>query len=52
MGNYTRVGGDGGEGRVRIDCSSCNGFAQGSADAEIALQDASSPAPGHSESPE
>jgi hypothetical protein len=52
QGDYTRIGGDGGEGRVRIDCSSCNGFAQGSADAESALNDAAEPTPGHSESPE
>jgi len=50
--DYTRVGGDGGAGRVRIDCSLCNGYLQGSSDAETALDDAAEPSPGHSESPE
>ncbi len=53
LGNSSnlRVGGDGGQGRVRIDCTTCNGFAHGGTDADTALVDAASPDPGHSVSP-
>ena len=50
--SYIRAGGDGGYGRVRIDCSDCNGYSSGSTDAESALQDASEPDPGYSTTPE
>ena len=46
-----RAGGDGGDGRVRIDCNTCNGAALGSAAADAALDAASVPDPGHSVSP-
>jgi hypothetical protein len=46
-----RAGGDGGDGRVRIDCSTCNGAAQGTATADAALDAASAPDPGHSAAP-
>ena len=42
-----RAGGDGGEGRVRVDCDTCNGYAGGDASAETALNAASEPDPGH-----
>ncbi len=48
---HIRHGGDGGEGRVRIDCVSCNGNAWGTSAADSALDDASEPDPGHSEEP-
>ncbi|MFH1469196.1 MAG: putative metal-binding motif-containing protein, partial [Pseudomonadota bacterium] len=48
---HLRVGGDGGYGRVRIDCNTCNGYAQGSGLASIALDDAAEPDPGYSSSP-
>ncbi len=48
---HTRVGGDGGDGRVRIDCNSCNGFSHGSSDANDALDDAAEPDPGYSGTP-
>jgi hypothetical protein len=41
---HIRFGGDGGVGRVRIDCNVCNGFAP--ADAVPAMADASDPDPG------
>ncbi len=47
-----REGGDGGVGRVRIDCQVCNGAQQGSADASSALVLASEPDPEWSEAPE
>jgi hypothetical protein len=46
-----RVGGDGGDGRVRIDCTTCNGSAQGSAAATTALDAASAPDAGYSAAP-
>ena len=46
--SYIRAGGDGGDGRIRIDCNTCGGYAQGSSEAETALQSGCSPAPGHS----
>ena len=46
-----RRGGDGGVGRVRIDCLACNGAAQGSAAAATALQAAADPDPGFSAAP-
>ncbi len=49
--SYDRHGGDGGEGRVRLDCATCNGAAQGSEDATEALNEASTPDPGYSEAP-
>ncbi len=48
---HLRAGGDGGYGRVRIDCNSCNGYAQGSADANRELEAASEPDPGYSSTP-
>ena len=50
--SYIRAGGDGGEGRVRIDCHTSGGYAQGTTEAEAALDDGSSPAPEHSSTPE
>lgn len=50
--SYIRAGGDGGDGRVRIDCHTCGGYAQGTTEAEAALDAGSSPAPGHSSTPE
>ena len=43
---HARFGGDGGVGRVRLDCSTCGGFAQGSVDADAWLAAASDPDPG------
>ncbi len=48
---HERLGGDGGDGRVRIDCNTCNGYSQGTPDAASALQDAAEPDPGHSDNP-
>ena len=48
---YTRIGGDGGEGRVRIDCNTCNGYSQGSSGAKTELKAASAPDPGYSTTP-
>ena len=48
---HERLGGNGGYGRVRIDCSSCNGFDQGTPEAATALEAASEPDPGWSQSP-
>ena len=47
--DFERAGGDGGVGRVRIDCDVCGGFDQGTPDATAALQAASEPDPGWSE---
>ncbi len=44
-----RVGGNGGYGRIRIDCEICNGHKQGSDEAQQALIEAAEPDPGHSE---
>ena len=49
--SYTRVGGDGGYGRVRVDCNTCNGYSNGSTDAETELGAASEPDPGYSTNP-
>ena len=49
--SYIRAGGDGGEGRVRVDCATCNGAAQGTAAASAALADACDPDPGASSTP-
>ena len=46
-----RAGGDGGDGRVRIDCATCNGSSQGSVGATSALNAASAPDAGHSAAP-
>ena len=48
---HLRAGGDGGVGRVRIDCEVCNGFDVSEASAEEALAAASEPDPGTSVSP-
>lgn len=48
---HIRAGGDGGEGRVRIDCNTCNGYVQGTSAADAALAAVSTPAPGWSEAP-
>ena len=49
---HIRHGGDGGEGRVRIDCVTCNGSAWGTASADAALDDMAEPDPGYTEQPE
>ena len=49
--SHIRVGGDGGEGRVRIDCVTCNGYSNGTTSAETELDDAAEPNPGYSETP-
>ncbi len=49
--SHVRIGGNGGYGRVRIDCSTCNGATQGSTSASSALADASAPDPGASSTP-
>ena len=46
-----RRGGNGGVGRVRIDCTTCNGFAAGSAAAATALGSASTPDAGYAGTP-
>ncbi len=48
---YERYGGDGGLGRVRVDCQTCNGAEPGSAAASEALGLACEPDPGWSEAP-
>ena len=48
---HTRLGGNGGWGRVRIDCSSCNGFDQGTPEATTVLEAVSAPDPGWSDWP-
>ena len=42
---------DGGDGRVRIDCTVCNGETQGTAAADAALNDAAAPDVGYSSTP-
>jgi hypothetical protein len=49
--SHLRHGGDGGWGRVRIDCNTCNGYTWGSGGASTALEDASEPDPGYSTTP-
>ncbi len=49
--SYERYGGDGGPGRVRVDCQLCNDAEYGSAAATEALALASEPDPGWSEAP-
>ncbi len=49
---HIRHGGDGGEGRVRIDCVTCNGATWGTASAEAALDAMAEPDPGYTEQPE
>ncbi|MCK6518451.1 hypothetical protein L6R46_25760, partial [Myxococcota bacterium] len=53
LGNSSniRVGGNGGSGRVRVDCGSCNGYSNGSAEASAALSDAATPDPAASSVP-
>ena len=46
---HIRLGGNGGVGRVRVDCDVCNGFAVGTLEAAAALEAASEPDPGWSE---
>ncbi len=41
--SYIRNGGNGGVGRIRIDCNTCNSFTQGSSGADSELANASSP---------
>ena len=48
---HVRLGGNGGWGRVRIDCSSCNGFDQGTPEATTVLEAVSEPDPGWSDWP-
>ena len=48
---HERVGGDGGVGRVRIDCDTCNGLDASDASLDEALEAVSEPDPGASESP-
>ena len=47
LGNSSniRLGGNGGSGRVRLDCATCNGYTNGSAGAATALSDAATPDP-------
>jgi len=47
----TRVGGNGGVGRVRVDCTTCNGYANGTTDAGTELALATEPDPGYSTTP-
>jgi len=49
---HIRIGGDGGVGRVRLDCVICGGFDHGTPDADIFLLDAAEPDPGWSEIPQ
>ncbi len=46
-----RRGGNGGDGRVRIDCTTCNGFASGSVASTSALGSASTPDAGYAGTP-
>ena len=46
-----RRGGNGGEGRVRVDCTDCNGYATGTTDADLELATAAAPDPGYSAAP-
>ncbi len=48
---HIRLGGNGGWGRVRIDCADCNSFAQGTPDAATVLEAVSEPDPGFSDWP-
>jgi len=41
--DYIRDGGDGGDGRIRIDCDTCNGYSHASLAGETAMRDASEP---------
>jgi len=50
--SHDRYGGDGGDGRVRVDCQVCNGAEHASSEATEALALASDPDPGFSEAPE
>ncbi len=50
--SHQRAGGDGGAGRIRVDCRSCNDAEHGSASATAALVAACEPDPGWSEAPE
>ncbi len=43
---HVRLGGDGGVGRIRIDCGTCNGFAHGTPEADDALNAGAEPDPG------
>ena len=48
---HDRIGGDGGVGRVRIDCDTCNGFGWWNTFADEELEAASEPDPGASTTP-
>ena len=48
---HVRLGGNGGVGRVRIDCALCNTFDQGTPEAATVLEAVSEPDPGWSEAP-
>lgn len=50
--SHERYGGDGAQGRVRVDCQLCNGAELGSAAASEALNLACEPDPGWGETPE
>ncbi len=47
--DYIRDGGDGGDGRIRIDCDTCNGYSNASLAGENAMRDASEPDLGSSD---
>ncbi|MDG1480426.1 MAG: putative metal-binding motif-containing protein, partial [Myxococcota bacterium] len=49
---HTRVGGDGGEGRVRVDFTTLNGYSLGSTDADAELADITEPDADYSDSPQ
>ena len=49
--SYIRAGGDGGVGRIRVDCTTCNGAVQGTATADSALDSACTPNPGANSTP-
>ena len=49
--SYIRAGGDGGDGRIRIDCSTCNSASQGSSAADSQLAAACAPDPGENQVP-
>ncbi|HJN77665.1 MAG TPA: putative metal-binding motif-containing protein [Myxococcota bacterium] len=48
---HTRLGGDGGVGRIRLDYNELNTYAEGSSDASTAEADACDPDPGYSTTP-
>ena len=49
--SHDRVGGDGGEGRIRIDFAALNGYSFGSTDADAELSEVTEPDAGYSDTP-